>query len=50
MVFSRQKYERCVRLDVVIRIVGVLIECEAWLLTWTQGIMGLSGSDIILSS
>ena len=47
MVFSRQKYEGCVGLDVEIRVLGVLIECEAWL-TRTGG--GFSGSDIILSS
>ena len=49
MVLARKKYERCVGLDVVLCVVGVLIQCEAWL-TWTGSICGLSGSDIILSS
>ena len=49
MVFSRKKYEHSVGRDVVICVVGVLIECETWL-TWTGGDCGLSGSDIILSS
>ena len=49
MVLARKKYEHCVTLDVVTFVVGVLIECEAWL-TWTGGDCGFSGSDIILSS
>ena len=49
MVFARKKYKHSVGLDVVTFVVGVLVECEAWL-TWTGGICGLSGSDIILSS
>ena len=49
MVFARKKYEQRIGLDVVICVVGVLIECETWL-TWTSGECGLSGPDIILSS
>ena len=49
MMFARKKCEHCAGLDVVICVVGVLIECEAWL-TWTGSISGLSGSDIILCS
>ena len=49
MVFSRQKYERCIGSDVLICDVGVLIESVAWL-TWTDSVCRDSWLDIVLSS
>ena len=50
MMSARQKLEHSVGLEVVVRVIGVLIEGETWLSrTCTGGIGGLSGSDIILS-
>ena len=48
MVGARQELEHSVGLEVVIRVFGVLAECETWL-SRTGGIGGLSGSDIVLS-
>ena len=45
---ARQKLEGSVRLEVVMRVIDVLAESEAWL-SRTGGIGGLSGSDIVLS-
>ena len=48
MVGVEQKLEHSVGLEVVVRVPGVLVEGETWL-SWTGGIGGLSGSDIVLS-
>ena len=45
---SRQELEHSVGLEVVVRVIDVLAEGEAWL-SRTGGIGGLSGSDIVLS-
>ena len=45
---ARQELESSVRLEVVIRVIDVLTEGEAWL-SRTGGVGGLSGSDIVLS-
>ena len=45
---ARQKLERSVGLEVVVRVTDVLAEGETWL-SRTGGIGGLSGSDIVLS-
>ena len=44
-----QKCEHSVGLEVVVRVIGVVIECETRL-SRTGGIHGLSGFDIVLSS
>ena len=49
MVDAGQKLEDSVGFKVVVRVIDVLVECEAWLAR-TGGIGELSGSDIILSS
>ena len=46
--YAWQKPELSVRLDVVVRVLGVVIDGEAWLIR-TGGIGGLSGSDIVHS-
>ena len=43
-----QKLEHSVGLEVVVRVIGVVIECETRL-SGTGGISGLSGFDIVLS-
>ena len=48
MVSAREKLEHSVGLEVVVGVVTVLTEGEAWL-TRTGGVGGLSGSDIVLS-
>ena len=48
MVVARQKLEDSVGLKVVVRVIDVLAEGEAWLAR-TGGVGGLSGSDIVLS-
>ena len=47
-VSSRKELEHCIGLEIVLRIIDILTEGETWL-TWTGGIGGLSGFDIILS-
>ena len=49
MVGAWQKLEDTVGLEVVVRVIDVLAKGEAWLLTRTGGVGGLSGSDIVLS-
>ena len=48
MVGARKELEHSVGLEVVVRVIDILIESEAWL-SRTGGIGGLSGSDIVLS-
>ena len=48
MVGAREELEHSVGLEVVVRVIDILIESEAWL-SRTGGIGGLSGSDIVLS-
>ena len=48
MVGAGQKLEDSVGLEVVVGVIDVLAEGEAWLAR-TGGIGGLSGSDIVLS-
>ena len=48
IVSAREKLEYSVGLEVVLGVVTVLAEGEAWL-TRTGGVGGLSGSDIVLS-
>ena len=48
IVSAREKLEYSVGLEVVVRVITVLAEGEAWL-TRTGGVGGLSGSDIVLS-
>ena len=48
MVGARQKLEHSVGLEVVVGVIGILVEGETWL-SRTGGIGGLSGSDIVLS-
>ena len=48
VVSARKKLEHTVGLEVVVRVITVLTEGEAWL-TRTGGVSGLSGSDIVLS-
>ena len=43
-----EKLEHSVGLEVVVRVIGVVIECETRL-SRTGGIHGLSGFDIVLS-
>ena len=43
-----QKFEHSVGPEVVVRVIGVVIEGETWL-SGTGGIGGLSGFDIVLS-
>ena len=47
VVGAREKLEHSVGLEVVVRVVTVLIESEAWLTR--TGVGGLSGPDIVLS-
>ena len=48
MVGARQKLEHSVGLEVVVGVIGILVEGETWL-SRTGGIGGLSGSDIVHS-
>ena len=47
MVSAREKLEHSVGLEVVLGVVMVLAECEAWLTR--TGVGQISGSDIVLS-
>ena len=45
MMYAWQKPELSIRLDIVVRVLGVVIDGEAWLMR-TSGIGGFSGSDV----
>ena len=47
VVSSSNKFEHCIGLEIVLRIIDVLTEGETWV-TWTGSIGWLSGSDVVL--